>query len=169
MRRSFSYVRSSKNSGKGVDSMGKILILLPFCLSLAQPLQKREPKELIETIRIWRLTEELNLSEDQAAKLFPKLKKIREVKREFKRKRREILKAIEKELKRKKPREDVLKKEIEDLNREDKEFREKEERLKEEIFEVLTIEQQARFLLFQERFDREIREMIKRIRHRLKR
>lgn len=149
--------------------MWRILILFPFSLSLAQPLQKREPKELIETIRIWRLTEELKLSEEQAAKFFPRLKKLRETKREFRKKRREILKNIEKELRKEKPRESILKKEIEDLNREDKEFREREERLKRKIFEVLTIEQQARFLVFQERFDREIREMIKKIRHRLKR
>ena len=32
-----------------------------------------EGRRLIETIKIWKMTEALNLNEEQAAKLFPKL------------------------------------------------------------------------------------------------
>lgn len=149
--------------------MWRILILVPLGLSLAQPSEKREPKELIETLRIWRLTEELKLSEEQASKLFPKLRAMREAKREFRRERMEILKSMKKELKSEKPREKVLKEKIESLKRGEKGFREKEEGLREEISRILTIEQQARLLVFQEKFDKEIRTLIRKVKRRLRR
>ncbi|MCZ7626757.1 MAG: hypothetical protein M5R38_14125 [Candidatus Methylomirabilis sp.] len=47
-----------------------------------------EGRRLIETIKIWKMTEALNLDEGQAAKLFPKLAQLEASRREFFRRQR---------------------------------------------------------------------------------
>ncbi|MCX8014997.1 MAG: hypothetical protein N2748_03160, partial [candidate division WOR-3 bacterium] len=56
----------------------------PMCES---ELGEHKPREMMETIRIWKLTELLNLTEDQRAKFFPKLQDMRKTRDEFEQKR----------------------------------------------------------------------------------
>ena len=60
---------------------GLVGVLAIASSAMGQPFARQAPgspgpaegRRLIETIRIWKMTEALGLSEDQAAKLFPKL------------------------------------------------------------------------------------------------
>ncbi len=158
-----------------------IILVLASCLLLAQepppkplkpplaeeeeflPPERREPVEAIETIRLWRLTEELKLNEDQTAKLFPKLRGIREMREDFEKARLKKLGELAELLtKRVKPEE--LKKKITELKELEKKFREKEETIRKEIESILSPEQFARFLIFQEKFEGRIRRLLKDIR-----
>ncbi len=127
------------------------------------PPLEEEPIEKIETIRLWQLTEELKLTEEQAAKLFPKFRSLRELKKEAEKKRIEKITELA-ELLAKKAKAEELKKKISELKETEKNFRDREEGLRKEIEAALTTEQFARFLIFQHRFEKQIKRMIKDIR-----
>lgn len=127
------------------------------------PPEEEEPIEKIETIRLWQLTEELKLDEDQAAKLFPKFRSLRELRKEAEKGRIEKITELA-ELLAKKAKGEVLKKKIEELKELEKRFQNREEALKREIEGILSTEQFARFLIFQERFERRIKKMIREMR-----
>jgi|UniRef100_A0A7C3UPS0 Spy/CpxP family protein refolding chaperone len=129
------------------------------------PPEEEEPIEKIETIRLWQLTEELKLTEEQAAKLFPKFRSLRELRKEAEKSRIEKISELA-ELLAKKAKDDVLKKKIEEVKEVEKRFRDREEALRKEIEAILSTEQFARFLIFQERFERRIRGMIRKMRGR---
>jgi uncharacterized membrane protein len=120
----------------------------------------REGRRLIETIRIWKMTEALNLSEEQAARLFPKLSQLEATRREF-RQRQHVLRGELAELLRQQPlREAEIKKKLEDLERAEVDFRGRERAMKAELESILSLEQQARLALFVEQFEAELRRTI---------
>ncbi len=125
-----------------------------------EPPEGETPIEAIESIRMWRLSEELKLSEEQAAKLFPKFRSLRELKREADKMRvTKIGELAELLLKKAKPEE--LKKMIRELRELEKKYRDKEEGIWKEIESILSTEQFARFLIFQHRFEGEIKRMLR--------
>lgn len=121
---------------------------------------KQDPKEMVETIRIYKMTEELNLTQDQSTKFFPKLKELRLAKEEFRETRLKIADEMEQYLK--DP--DKFTKEIKvlvgALEANEQKLRDIENRVKKEIGNILTPEQQAKFLLFQMQFNKQMREMV---------
>lgn len=127
------------------------------------PPEEEEPMEKIETIRLYQLTEELKLNEDQAAKLFPKFRSLRELRKEAEKRRIEKITELA-ELLAQKAKSELLKKKIEELKEVEKRFQTREETLKKEIESILSTEQFARFLIFQERFERRIKKMIREMR-----
>ncbi len=122
----------------------------------------KKPKEKLEMIRIWKLTEELNLSEDQSTRFFPKLKELKRVREEFEQNRMKIIEEIENYLRNAKKYEKELKAKIQELELSESKFREAEAKIKKEIAAILTPEQQAKFMLFQMRFNEELRNVIQR-------
>jgi|UniRef100_A0A7V3VUQ3 Spy/CpxP family protein refolding chaperone len=143
-----------------------IFLVLPILLLFAQEeFERKDPREIIERVRIYKLTEALDLSEEQAAKLFPHLKEMRKNEQEFQRQRMELLKDLKDLLNRKADESEIIKV----LNR----YQElQKKRMESQINEIegikkiLTPEQQAKFLIFQEEFEQEIRELIKEVRSR---
>jgi len=121
-------------------------------------------RERIETLRLWKLTKALDLDEVTASRLFPLLNR-------YDKKRFRIEKAVRKDM-------GDLKRALEDGNR--NEIQEILQRLEDrhrelqrlnneemaEIKKILTPEQQARYVLFQYRFKREMRKMIEKARAR---
>ncbi|MEO0083796.1 MAG: hypothetical protein ABIK33_05395 [candidate division WOR-3 bacterium] len=157
-------------------------LLLTLSIILAQPMPEKlaiadeppdepefaskHPGQMMETIRVWRLTEILNLTEDQSVRFFPKIKELQKAREEFEQKRIEISSAIEDLLKDAKKYEKELKAKIQEFEQYETKLHEKEKQLRKEIANILTPEQQAKFMLFQMRFNREMREMIKEMRER---
>jgi|UniRef100_A0A7V6CN24 Spy/CpxP family protein refolding chaperone len=138
------------------------LAFILFAQPCPCPESNPHPRETIENLRLWRLTEELNLTEEQSAKIFPKWKKLREL-REKRREERE--KELEKlsELLLKKAKDDEIKKQVNMIKENDKKNREECEKLEEEIFSLLTPIQQAKYLLFHMNFEAKIKGMIKKL------
>ena len=145
--------------------MKKVLIVLPFLLGLliAQENETDDPRVIIEKIRIYRLTRELDLTTEQAIEFFPKLNELQKIDKDFRARQKEILDNLKAMI-----HEDAEQKEImKSLSRYETIFKEKVERQLSkmgEIRELLTPVQQARYLIFQDEFEREIRRMIKEVR-----
>lgn len=134
----------------------------PPARPLRPDFEGKKPKEKLEMIRIWKLTEELNLSEDQSTQFFPKLKELQRIREEFERNRMKIIEEIENYLRNAKKYEKELKAKLQELELSESKFREAEAKIKKEIAAILTPEQQAKFMLFQMRFNEELRNVIQR-------
>jgi hypothetical protein len=128
--------------------------------------ERERVRKRIDLIRMWRLTEDLNLDEETGSKLFPLLRQYEEKRRELARKREEILFTLKGQLKAWSPHEDRIKgllKDWEELRAEEQDVNQKE---KEDLKRILSIEQQAKYILFQQEFTKEMRRMIADVRER---
>lgn len=142
--------------------------------TMAQPLVPATPKapgmpegrRLIETIKIWKMTEALNLDEDQAAKLFPKLAQLEASRREFHRQQRMLRDELTELLKQQPLRDQEVKARLERLERSEIDFRGREQVIRAGLRSVLSVEQQARLALFEDRFESEMRRAIQDLRQR---
>lgn len=142
--------------------------------TMAQPLVPAAPKtpgmpegrRLIETIKIWKMTEALNLDEDQAAKLFPKLAQLEASRREFHRQQRMLRDELTELLKQQPLRDQEVKARLERLERTEIDFRGREQVIRGGLRSILSVEQQARLALFEDRFESEMRRAIQDLRQR---
>ena len=141
------------------------IICLLFVISLAQDTETNDPRAIIEKIRIYRLTKELDLTTEQAYEFFPKLNELQKIDQEFRTEQQEILKELRVLIESDSREKEILK----SLGRYESIFRDRVERQinkLQEIREMLTPNQQAKYLLFQDEFEREIRQLIKQVRKR---
>ncbi len=122
--------------------------------------QRDEIRKKIEAIRIWRMTEELKLDADTSAKLASLLSPIEQKRREIIRERIETMRNLREILKAEKPEEAKIKPLLNRLENNHRALQELKNAESKGIKEILTIEQQARFLIFQREFEREMRETI---------
>lgn len=142
--------------------------------TMAQPLVPTAPKapgmpegrRLIETIKIWKMTEALNLDEDQAAKLFPRLAQLEASRREFHRQQRLLRDELTELLKQQPLRDQEVKARLERLERAEIDFRGREQVIRGGLRSILSVEQQARLALFEDRFESEMRRAIQDLRQR---
>lgn len=142
--------------------------------TMAQPLVPATPKapgmpegrRLIETIKIWKMTEALNLDEDQAAKLFPRLAQLEASRREFHRQQRMLRDELTELLKQQPLRDQEVKARLERLERAEIDFRGREQVIRGGLRSILSVEQQARLALFEDRFESEMRRAIQDLRQR---
>lgn len=125
-----------------------------------------EGRRVIETIRIWKMSEALELNEDQAAKLFPKLMQLEASRREFHRRQRFLRNELQELLRHQPVREGEIKRRLEELERTEADFRGRERTVRSELQSILSLEQQARLTLFEERFEAEMRRAIQHLRGR---
>ncbi len=120
--------------------------------------QLAKVRERIETIKIWKMTKALNLDEKTAARLFPLMNRFDKERGEIQRKIKEGLKDIKEGLKAGDDRKLIgIMERLEDYHRELQRLKDREWA---ELKEILTVEQQARFLVFLEEFQHEIRNII---------
>lgn len=122
--------------------------------------RREEIGKKIEAIRIWRMTEALGLNADSAMKLASVLGPIGQKRREIMRAQAETMKTMRQELKHQKPDEATIKQLLDKLENDHRGMQELRDEETRRVKDILTIEQQARFLIFQQEFQREIRELI---------
>ncbi|MBI2883718.1 MAG: hypothetical protein HYY11_07435 [Candidatus Methylomirabilis oxyfera] len=145
--------------------------------TMAQPLAPATPKapgmpegrRLIETIKIWKMTEALNLDEDQAAKLFPRLAQLEASRREFHRRQQVLRNELAELLKQRPLQDEEIKAKLNQLERAETEFRGREQVIRGGLRSILSVEQQARLALFEDRFETEMRRAIQDLRQRHRR
>lgn len=146
-------------------SLVALFVLLLSIPALSQVKRKQEMKEeedphkLIEAIKIWKISEFLELDDEQMVAFFPKLKKLEKHRRESLKERRTLLEKLKSQLDKHQSDEKIGKTIVEVIDL-DAQTREKEEELRAAIMSVLTVPQQAKLLIFEERFEREIRNII---------
>ncbi len=122
--------------------------------------KREEIRKKIEAVRIWRLTEELNLDANSAAKLSAYLNSFDQQRREIMRDQMATMREMRKTLNAPKPDESKLKTAIEKLEKNRHALQESREKEIAGLKNILTTVQQARFLLFQQEFRREMQSMI---------
>ena len=143
--------------------MKKLVILLGLvAIAFSQPFNNEDPRAIIEKVRIYRLTQELDLTTEQAMEFFPKLNELQKIEKAFRQKKIQILFELRNLLKNDADDKEILivVSKYEDIQR--KKIEDQIEKIK-EMWKILTPVQRAKFLIFQEEFDDEIRKMIRQV------
>jgi len=120
--------------------------------------QMEKVRKKIETMRMWKLTTALDLDEKSSAQLFPVLNKFDKKRAESEAAVRDSMRELRDTLKEKN--EAKLKGILDKLEQGHKGIQKVNDEERTELRKILTVEQQARFILFQQEFSREVREMI---------
>lgn len=154
---------------------GMILILLPAGGVFAQghppssdersdQREEREKiRENIETLRMWKLLEVLDLTSEQSDKFLPVLKDFQKARRNFEDQRRDLLRQLETTLQSASD-EKKLKEILANLENNREQFQTELDKYMDQSKAILTIEQQARLALFEDQFERKMMETIEQIR-----
>jgi len=124
--------------------------------------QMENVRKRIETLRMWKLTKTLDLDEKTSAQLFPLINKYDKKRAELEVSMKEGMKDLREALKEK--REGNLKNIIDKLEQNHKEMQKINDEERAELKKVLSVEQQAKFIIFQQEFDMEIRKIISEVR-----
>jgi hypothetical protein len=120
--------------------------------------------EMIRAVRIMRMQERLNLSEEQVAALLPRLSRRDSLMISHRKAQAEDFKLLKEELAKRKPSETKLKDIMNRLKIREEEHHERMRELRDEMLSVLSVQQQAKFVIFEVEFEREIRRFIGEIR-----
>jgi ribosomal protein S6 len=127
--------------------------------------QREELRERIELIWMWKLTEELDLTKEEGEKLFPLLSTHEEKKREMREERRRIVLTLKQMIDNGASKGD-LRRMIRSLEDNEQKLHKVEEEGFQELAKVLPVEKQAKYIVFQVYFQREIHDLIQKARHR---
>jgi len=120
--------------------------------------------EMIRAMRIMRMRERLNLSDEQVAALLPRLSRRDSLMISHRKAQAEDFQLLKQELAKSNPSESKLKEIMDRLKKEEAEHHQQMTRLRDEMLSVLSVEQQAKFVIFEVEFEREIRRFIKKVR-----
>ena len=120
---------------------------------------KGEIEKLIESLRIVKMTEALNLSEEQSIKVFTKIGQIEREKKVLQKKKIEAIQNL-RELVDSGAHEEDIKKSVENIKNLAVSIKEQDDALTKYLEGVLSVEQQARYIIFAEDFQKDIRKMI---------
>ncbi|MCK4231815.1 hypothetical protein KAX21_02590 [candidate division WOR-3 bacterium] len=147
------------------------LMVLAVAVASAQPRHgagempgSERAMEMIRAMRIMRMRERLNLSDEQVAALLPRLSRRDSLMISHRKAQAEDFRLLKEELAKRSPSEAKLKEIMDRLKKEEAEHHQQMRRLRDEMLSVLSVEQQAKFVIFEVEFEREIRGFIKRIR-----
>jgi len=128
----------------------------------AQPSEEKreEVRKKMEAVRIWKLTEELKLDAGSSAKLASLLSSLNQQRRDIMQEQKKNMEELQTSLQTQKPDESKLKTLLDKLNKNHLAMQDLREKELIGLKDLLTIEQQARYALFQQKFMREMRGMI---------
>jgi len=133
-----------------------------------RPMNQERAEELrkrIELIWMWKLTEELDLTKEEGGKLFPVLSTYEEKKRELREENRRIVQTL-KQMIDDGASEGDLKRQIRSLEDNEQKLNKVEAEGFHELAKILSVEKQAKYIVFQEYFRHEIHGLIQKARHR---
>ncbi len=131
------------------------------------PLEKREEiRKRIELIRMWKLTEELDLTEETGAKLFPILHKFDEKRMALHKERHGIMNQLRKALENGASSDEAIEAVMDKLEKNTLAELDLMRQQRKELKGILSPRQQAKLILFQREFHREIRKIIAEARER---
>ena len=132
-----------------------------------QSIEKREKiRKRIELIRMWKLTEELDLTEETGAKLFPILHKYDEKRIRLQKERRNSMNQLRKALEDEGTSDEEIESAMDKVGKNALAASDLLRQQREELKGVLAPRQRAKFILFQREFHREIRKIIAEARER---
>jgi len=130
-----------------------------LCPPECPPPPEHRERRMLEAVRVTRMTEMLELSNQQISRFFPKLKQMEENQREVRKKHRALVAQLE-ELMIRKAKDKELKAKLDSLDKLQKETLKNMEKVHQELDAMLTIQQRAMWRIFDQNFDEEIRKMV---------
>jgi hypothetical protein len=130
-----------------------------LCPPECPPPPEHRERRMLEAVRVARMTEMLELNNQQISKFFPKLKQMEENQREVRNKHRALVDQLEKLMIRK-AKDQELKAKLDSLDQLQKETLRNMEKVHHELDAMLTIQQRALWRIFDQNFDEEIRKMV---------
>ncbi len=125
------------------------------------------PEELQETMHLYlvfRLTEELELSDEQALKILPLIKEREKIRWEFFRAQSDLQRELGPMVEDTEISEAEIENTLTALRQAEREFHQREDQLNLEIAALLSTRQYAKFVIFQQRFHNDMRQRVKRLR-----
>jgi hypothetical protein len=122
--------------------------------------KREEVRKKVEAVRMWKLTEELKLDEKTSTKLASFLSALEEKRRGLTRARMETMRDLRAALKAGSPDEKKLKIDLDKLEKNHREMTDLQDKEASGVKGLLSVEQQARYVIFQQEFRREMRSMI---------
>jgi Spy/CpxP family protein refolding chaperone len=126
--------------------------------------RREELRKRVELIWMWKLTEELDLTEEEGAKVFPLLRQYEEQKRELRAENRRLIRELQRMIDAGASEGD-LKQAIKALEENDQKRTKVQQEGFDALAKILPVEKQARYIVFQEHFRREIHGLIQKARH----
>jgi hypothetical protein len=143
--------------------VGVLILTLP---ALGQPTPQHEERagRIIEALLIWRLVDELNLTEQQIARLFPRIKALKALRLELGRRKRALELELRFALQQRPPDEEVIRAKVAELDALRAGIVQRRQRVLRQISAILTLEQQGKFALIQERFEAETLRLLEEVR-----
>ncbi|MGH2349097.1 MAG: Spy/CpxP family protein refolding chaperone [bacterium] len=147
-----------------------LLALVAAVLVLAIPAAGQGPhrdpraERIIEALMIWRLVDEVNLTEFQIGRIFPRIKALKEIRFEIARRRAQIRNELNALLVQSPRNDDLIRAKIDELDQFRRDIEVRRQRILQEIYNVLTISQRAKFALIQETFEAETLRLLEEVR-----
>jgi len=122
--------------------------------------RREELRKRIELIWMWKLTEELDLTQEEGAKVFPILRQYEEQKRALREENKHLVRELDRMIKANAS-EGELKKTIRALEENDTKLHEVQQEGFQKLEKILSVEQQAKYIVFQAEFRREIHGLLR--------
>lgn len=136
------------------------LLLLAALLVLSIPAAGQAPgprdaraERIIEALLIWRLVDELNLTDQQIARIFPRIKALKDLRIELGRRKVALQRELRALLAQQPRNDDDIRAKIGELEQLRLQVQRQRQRVLREIHASLTVEQRAQFTLIQETFE----------------
>lgn len=126
-------------------------------------LSKEDIPRIFEILRIWKLVDELELNEDQLLAFLPKFKELEALRRRYYRGRYDSVKKLGKLLEANSS-ENQLKSATDEFRKAEIDFYQKYRQLKDSINSDLTIKQQAKFVVFEDKYRDDMRSLMRNLR-----
>lgn len=157
---------------KNIGYLAMVTFLLLTSTVVAQPgpggpMMREKIRERIKTIKIWRMTEVVGLTSEQSEKFFPIYNQHQKGFEEFEKRRLDLLKNLDEISGTTDVSDEEIEKMFERLADLDKQILQHKHDFLKKLSGVISIGQQARLMIFEERFNRNLQETIRDIRREL--
>lgn len=131
-----------------------------------QPTPRRSPRaeRVIEALLIWRLVDELDLTDQQIARIFPQIKALKNVRIELGMRKVTLERELRELLRQQPQNDDLIRAKIGELDQLRARVEQQRQRILRQIHAALTVDQQARFALIQETFEAETIRLLEEVR-----
>lgn len=144
-----------------------IIAILALNALPAQAIQEREREQVrrkIRDVKSWQISRELGLSEEQARRFVPLQEQYDHERDTLRRERRQLEQELEVLVKDVSANGDRMRSVLLDIRNLDQRLADSERNFRARVYPMLTLEQQARYELFEKRFNAQIRKLIKDVR-----
>jgi Spy/CpxP family protein refolding chaperone len=142
---------------------GALVVLTGLPITAQErPAPPPPPHERIERLRLDRLQESLDLTEEQAESLRRQMERSHEAMRESFERQQDAMEALERSLAARPVDEAALRRALAEVETEREAMEREREQHMDELSRTLTLEQRAKFLLFNRQFDSRLRELVER-------